>query len=106
VNTAVAPANEHDIAVAPEVLEGGFKRGDPRDASRTVFGDKAYKSQRLDAELSEPVQLEALSRSEDKTWPRLLVQIRRRIETVISQLCEWFNAKRVWALRPLHLTVR
>ena len=36
VNTAVAPANEHDIAVAPEVLEGGPKRGDPRDASRTV----------------------------------------------------------------------
>ena len=36
VNTAVAPANEHDIAVAPEVLEGGPKREDPRDAPPTV----------------------------------------------------------------------
>jgi hypothetical protein len=57
VNTAVAPANEHDIAVAPEVLEGGPKREDPRDASRTVLGEVAYHSQRLEAELSDAVQL-------------------------------------------------
>jgi hypothetical protein len=95
VNTAVAPANEHDIAVAPEVLEGGPKRGDPRDASRTVLGDKAYQSQRLNADLSGTVELKTPSRSEDEKWPRPLVQIRRRVETVISQLCERFNAKRV-----------
>jgi IS5 family transposase len=106
VSTAIAPANEHDTAVAPEVLEGGPRRGDPQDASRTVLGDKAYQSKRLDAELSELVQLEAPSRSEDGKWPRSLVQIRRRIETVISQLCERFNAKRVWARDRWHLTVR
>ena len=106
VNTAIAPANEHDVTVAPEVLEGGPRRGDPQDASRTVLGDKAYQSKRLDAELSELVQLEAPSRSEDEKWPRSLVQIRRRVETVISQLCERFNAKRVWARDRWHLTVR
>lgn len=106
VSTAVAPANEHDIAVAPEVLEGGPKRGDPRDASRTVLGDVAYCSQRLDVELSEAVGLETPSRSEEEKWPRSLVQIRRRVETVISQLCERFNAKRVWARDRWHLTVR
>jgi hypothetical protein len=106
VNTAIAPANEHDVAVAPEVLEGGPKRGDPRDASRTVLGDTAYHSQRLEAELSDSVQLRAPSRSKEETWPRSLVQIRRRVETVISQLCERFNAKRVWARDTWHLTVR
>jgi hypothetical protein len=106
VNTAIAPMGEHDLTVAPEVLEGGPKRGNPRDASRTVLGDTAYHSQRLDAELSDSVQLEAPSRSENETWPRSLIQIRRRVETVISQLCERFNAKRVWARDPWHLTVR
>jgi hypothetical protein len=37
VSIAVALTNEHDIAVAPEVLKGGPKRGHPRDASRTVL---------------------------------------------------------------------
>lgn len=98
--------NEHDTVVAPEVLEGGPRRGDPRDASRTVLGDKGYQSQRLHAELAEAVQLETPSRSGDEKWPRPLVQIRRRVETVISQLCERFNAKRVWARDRWHLTVR
>ena len=106
VSSAIAPANEHDIAVAPEVLEGGPRCGDPRDASRTVPGDKAYQSQRLNADLSGTVELKTPSRSEDEKWPRPLVQIRRRVETVISQLCERFNAKRVWARDRWHLTVR
>jgi len=106
VKTVVAPANERDIAVAPKVLEGEPKRGDPRDASRTLLGDVAYCSQRLKAELSDWVKLETPSCAEDEAWPRSLVQIRRRVETVISQRCERINAKRVWDRNPWHLTVR
>lgn len=106
VHTAIAPANEHDTTVAPEVLEGGPTRGNPRDASRTVLGDTAYRSKRLNASLSETIELETPPRSDEATWPIQRIQVRRRVETVISQLCERFNAKRVWARDRWHLTVR
>lgn len=45
-------------------------------------------------------------KGEKKPWPRWLVQKRRRIETVISQLAERYNAKKVWARDRWHLTSR
>lgn len=63
VNTAIAPANEHEVTVAPEVLEAGPQRGDPRDALRTVLGDAAYHSRRLEAQLPDSIELEAPARS-------------------------------------------
>src|SRR3954451_21521792 len=39
-------------------------------------------------------------------WPRWLVQTRRRIETVLSQLTDRYHAKRVWARDAWHLTAR
>ncbi len=43
---------------------------------------------------------------ERKSWPHWLTQKRRRIETVISQLTERYNAKKVWARDRWHLTSR
>lgn len=96
-NVSVAPANEHDATVAPEVLEGGSERG-----CRTVLGDKGYWSPRLDANLDDSIRLEAPSRqSEDPGWPPLLIRRRRRVETAISQLCQRYGAKEVYTLWSL-----
>jgi hypothetical protein len=43
-------------------------------------------------------------KKEKKPWPRWLVQKRRRIETVISQMAERYQAKNVWARDHWHLT--
>lgn len=43
---------------------------------------------------------------EEKPWPRWLVQKRRRIETVFSQLVARYRAKKVWAKDRWHLTSR
>ena len=40
------------------------------------------------------------------SWPHWLVQTRRRIETVLSQLTECYHAKRMWARDVWHLTAR
>ncbi len=45
-------------------------------------------------------------KGEKKPWPRWLVQKRRRVETVISQLAERYGAKKVWARDRWHLTSR
>ena len=101
-NVSVAPANEHDATVAPEVLKGGSERG-----CRTVLGDKGYWSPRLDANLDDSIRLEAPSRqSEDPGWPPLLVGRRRRVETAISQLCQRYGAKEVCTRNRWHLTSR
>jgi hypothetical protein len=36
-------------------------------------------------------------KGEKKPWPRIEMQKRRRIETVISQLVERYRARKVWA---------
>ncbi|MFB6249548.1 MAG: IS982 family transposase [Salinibacter sp.] len=101
-SVSVAPANEHDATVAPEVLEGGPERG-----GRTVLGDQNYWSPQLDANLGDAIDLEAPSRkSNDSGWPPLLVGRRRRVETAISQLCQRYGAKEVYARDRWHLTSR
>ena len=97
----LAPANVHDLRLAEELLE---------EAEGWALGDRNYCS----PELAERLGEEGLSllapykskKREEKPWPRWLVQKRRRIETVISQITERYQAKRVWARDRWHLTSR
>ena len=74
------------------------------------MGDRNYWSADLPERLGdEGLRLVAPYKSkkkEKKPWPRWLTQKRRRIETVISQLVERYNAKKVWAWDRWHLTSR
>ena len=97
----LAPANEADRAVAPQLLAG---------LTGWALGDKGYWSPSLRAELA-PTGLDLLAPRRGKgggtsRWPAWLVQTRRRIETVLSQLTERFHAKRTRARDEWHLAAR
>src|ERR687886_2985937 len=98
---SLAPADAHELSVAEELLEG---------AEGWVLGDRNYWSPRLSERLDEwGVKLLAPYKSkkrEKEPWPRWLVQKRRRIETVISQLVERYEAKKTRARDRWHLTSR
>jgi hypothetical protein len=97
----LAPANEADLAVAPQLLAG---------LAGWALGDKGYWSPVTRVELAaDGLHLIAPPRGKDagmKRWPVRLVQTRRRIETVLSQLAERYHAKRVRARDEWHLTAR
>ena len=98
---ALAPANEADRAVAPQLLAG---------LAGWALGDKGYWSPALRAELA-PAGLDLIAprrgrRSGVSRWPAWLVQTRRRIETVLSQLTERLHAKRTRARDEWHLMAR
>jgi Transposase DDE domain len=101
VGVDLAPADAHDLHLAEELLEG---------AEGWALGDRNYWSPRLAEHLEERgLRLLAPYKSkkrEEKPWPRWLVQKRRRIETVISQMTERYQAKKVWARDRWHLTSR
>ena len=97
----LAPANEADLAVAPQLLTGlvGW-----------ALGDEGYRSPALRAELA-PGGLDLIApprgkNAGTKRWPPRLVQTRRRIETVLAQLAERYHAKRVRARDEWHLVAR
>ena len=97
----LAPANEADRTIAPELLA---------DLTGWALGDKGYWSPVLRAELA-PGGLDLLApprgkRAGARPWPVRLVQTRRRIETVLAQLTERYHAKRVRARDEWHLIVR
>lgn len=101
VGVSLAPADTHELSVAEELLEG---------AKGWALGDRNYWSPRLTERLDEQ-GLELLApykskKREKQPWPRWLVQKRRRIETVFSQLVERYNAKKRWARDRWHLTSR
>ena len=98
-DATLAPAHAADLAVAPELLLGVIG---------WALGDGTYWSPRLRAELAaDGLALLAPPRgAAAQPWPRWLVQTRRRIETVLSQLTERYHAKRVWARDVWHLTAR
>jgi hypothetical protein len=83
VDVELAPANAHDLRLAEELLE---------DAQGWALGDRNYWS----PDLTERLKDERLcllvpyksKKRERHLWPRWLVQKRRRIETVISQMTE------------------
>jgi hypothetical protein len=98
---ALAPANDADRAVAPQLLAG---------LEGWALGDSGYWSPALRAELAAE-GLALLARPRGKAaqaapWPAWLVQARRRIETVLSQLAERYHAKRIRARDPWHLAAR
>jgi Transposase DDE domain len=97
----LAPADAHELHLAEELLEG---------TEGWALGDRNYWSPDLTKWLGdEGLRLLAPYKSkkkEKKPWPRWLVQKRRRIETVISQMAERYQAKKVWARDRWHLTSR
>ena len=89
----LAPANLHDLTMAEDLLA---------DAHGWALGDRAYWSPTRAGLLAEQGVwlLAPPSRSARLPMPHLpdqLVQARRRVETVIGQLVERYQAKRVWA---------
>jgi hypothetical protein len=103
VDVDLAPADVHDLHLAEEMLEETGNKG-------WILGDRNYWSPKLTERLDE-LGLTLLApykskKGEKEPWPRWLVQKRRRIETVISQLAERYRAKKVWARDRWHLTSR
>lgn len=77
-----------------------------------LIGDKGYLSQPLQQQLQAVgIQLETALRSNmpderDPAWVKLLMRVRRLVETVIGQLVERFKIEKVWARDSWHLTSR
>jgi hypothetical protein len=97
----LTPANDADRAVAPQLLAG---------LAGWALGDKGYWSPMLRAELA-TVGLDLIAppprtKARAGRWPGWLVQMRRRIETVLGQLTERYHAKRVWPRDEWHLLAR
>lgn len=98
----LAPANVHELAVVPQMVEG---------TSGILVGDRNYWSPNLREELDkEGIALLAPFRSarRDRTpyRSRLLSQVRYRIDTVFGQLVERYHIKKVWARDLWHLQNR
>jgi hypothetical protein len=77
-----------------------------------AIGDKGYIRGSLKDELGDlDVQLETALRhnmtdARPKAWVKLLMRVRRLIETVIGQLAGRFHLEKVWARDRWHLTSR
>ncbi len=101
VSFAVAPANAHELRAAEDLLEG---------VTGDALGDRNYWSPALAEQFrAEGLRLLAPFRKatrERRTWPRRLVNTRRRIETVIGQLVGRFHMRQVWARDPWHFFSR
>lgn len=103
---SLAPANVHDRWVLEEDLLGQAL------APGWIVGDTNYWSPLLKEDLLRRCDLALLAPKRENTkrrkhpWPRWLVALRRRVETVGSQLVERYHLKRVWARDEWHLTSR
>jgi hypothetical protein len=99
---SLAPANESDLAVLPELVEGswGFAVGDRNYWSPLV----AEELRAMGVALLAPYR--AAKRDPDPDRSRFLSRIRYRIETTFGQLVERYHAKRVWAHDTWHLCSR
>jgi hypothetical protein len=101
VGLAIAPADVHEMTVAEELLAG---------SSGWVLADRNYWSPELKQRLAEhSLQLLApfrKAKNEPRPWPIWLKHKRYRIETVIGQLVERFQAKKVWARDAWHFWSR
>jgi Transposase DDE domain len=99
---SVAPANIHDQDLVPELVAG---------TTGVALADRNYWSPHLREELAaEGVRLLTpfKTRRGDKTpaGSQLLNHVRRRIETIASQLTERYHFKRIRARDTWHLTGR
>jgi hypothetical protein len=99
---SIAPANVHDLALVPELVEG---------ATGDVIGDRNYWDPKLTAELA-PAGITLLApfkkraTDPDPQRSKVLTRVRWRIETVAAQLVDRFHLKRIWARDAWHLTSR
>lgn len=104
VASDLAPANVHDLTMVEELTAR------PNQCTGWLLGDRNYWSPEKRRELAErEVVLLAPEKSrkrEKQPWPRSLVHMRRRIETVFGQLVERYHAKKVWARDRWHLASR
>lgn len=77
-----------------------------------LIGDKGYLGAQIQQDLRElGIQLETPLRSNMKetrtrAWLKLMVRVRRLIETVIGQLAERFHFEKIWARDLWHLSSR
>jgi len=102
VGFRLPPAHQHDLEVAEVDLLDGVQGW--------ALGDRNYWSPQR-AELLKRQGLHLLApykspKREKRPWPRWLIWIRRRIETVIGQLVDRYHAKKVWARDAWHLWSR
>ena len=101
VDHRLVAANIHDVPVAVDMLE---------NVQGYLLGDRNY----WNPEVAEEMKAQGLhwlvpfksSKREKHPWPTYLKHKRYRIETVIGQLVERFQAKKVWARDPWHLISR
>ena len=91
----VTPASTDDREGLRDMVEN--------QSGLVILGDKGYTGEKLLQEMQEQgICLMSLKRSNSKTnWPKsvrqLIFKLRRRVETVFSQLSEQLNAERVLA---------
>lgn len=89
----ITPASTDDREGLKDIVEG--------QSGLVILGDKGYVGEALTREMSEQgICLMALKRSNSKAdWPKsvrqLIFKLRRRVETVFSQLSEQLNAEKV-----------
>lgn len=99
---SLAPANADEMAVAEEELLAG--------GAGWVLGDRNYWRPEAHARLRERgIALLApckFASRDPQPWPQWLTDLRRRVETVIGQLTERYQAKKVWARDAWHLLSR
>lgn len=91
----ITPAYTDDREGLRDMVEG--------QSGLAILGDKGYVGENLTKEMShQGICLMALKRSNSKAnWPKsvrqLIFQLRRRVETVFSQLIEQLHVERVLA---------
>lgn len=100
-STELAPANTHDTEMAPHVLYGarGWALADRNYWSPDLFEQMEKEGLALLAPFK---SRKSESKEHKKRWSGRLTRMRRRVETVIGQLTERFNAKKVWAMDRWH----
>jgi DDE family transposase len=101
VGVELMPAHVHDLDATADLAE---------PARGWLLADRNYWSPKLihrllekDSKLLAPYRS---TKRDPHPWPLWLAQLRRRIETVFSQLVAQFQAKVVWARDLWHLTSR
>lgn len=103
VGLALHPADIHDRWVADDLLvtaRPGWAIGDTNYWSPLLYADLRQHG----VSLVTPRKTSLPHQSH--SWPRWLIQTRRRIETVISQLTERYRVKRIWVHDSFHLCAR
>jgi hypothetical protein len=97
----LAPAHVHDLHLVEDLTQ---------HASGILLADRNYWSPALMERLAQHGLILSApyksSKREPAAYPFPLTLLRRRIETVISQLTERYHAKRVWARDLWHLSSR